>query len=126
MAFFSRKVTTAEFAPSPLKAAAGVGISGIPGTYAWTSGAFEQVALSLPTVSRARDLLASTISGLEFRQYVKQWNAEALEHKRNLLAQKEKDVRDATGIKDRIQNDIDQKEKACNDLRTPVATRAAA
>ena len=74
MAFFSRKVTTAEFASSPLKAAAGVGISGIPGTYAWVSGAFEQVALSLPTVSRARDLLASTISSLEFRQYVKQWN----------------------------------------------------
>ena len=74
MAFFSRKINTAEFASSPLKAAAGVGISGIPGTYAWVSGAFEQVALSLPTVSRARDLLASTISGLEFRQYIKQWN----------------------------------------------------
>ena len=42
--------------------------------YAWSSGTFEQIALSLPTVSRARDLLASTISGLEFRQYVKQWN----------------------------------------------------
>ena len=79
MAFFSRKVTTAEFASSPLKAAAGVGISGIPGTYAWVSGAFEQVALSLPTVSRARDLLASTISGLEFMQYVKQWNGEEYE-----------------------------------------------
>jgi hypothetical protein len=74
VAFFSRKINTAEFASSPIKAAAGVGISGIPGTYAWISGAFEQVALSLPTVSRARDLLASTISGLEFRQYVKQWN----------------------------------------------------
>jgi hypothetical protein len=74
VAFFSRKITTAEFASSPVKAAAGVGISGIPPTYAWSSGAFEQIALSLPTVSRARDLLASTISGLEFRQYVKQWN----------------------------------------------------
>ena len=74
MAFFSRKITTAEFASSPVKAAAGVGMSGIPPTYAWSSGAFEQIALSLPTVSRARDLLASTISGLEFRQYVKQWN----------------------------------------------------
>ena len=49
-------------------------MSGIPPMYAWSSGTFEQVALSLPTVSRARDLLASTISGLEFRQYVKQWN----------------------------------------------------
>lgn len=74
MAFFSRKITTAEFASSPIKAAAGVGSLGVPPMYAWSSGAFEQVALSLPTVSRARDLLASTISGLEFRQYVKQWN----------------------------------------------------
>ena len=74
MAFFSRKITTAEFASSPVKAAAGVGMSGIPPMYAWSSGTFEQIALSLPTVSRARDLLASTISGLEFRQYVKQWN----------------------------------------------------
>ena len=74
MAFFSRKITTAEFASSPIKAAAGVGMSGIPPMYAWSSGTFEQVALSLPTVSRARDLLASTISSLEFRQKVKQWN----------------------------------------------------
>jgi hypothetical protein len=74
VAFFSRKITTAEFASSPIKAAAGVSMSGIPAMYAWSSGTFEQIALSLPTVSRARDLLASTISGLEFRQYVKQWN----------------------------------------------------
>ena len=80
MAFFSRKITTAEFASSPIKAAAGVSsVAGIPPTYAWSSGAFEQVALSLPTVSRARDLLASTISGLEFRQYIKQWNGEEYE-----------------------------------------------
>jgi len=80
VAFFSRKITTAEFASSPVKAAAGVGMSGIPPMYAWSSGTFEQVALSLPTVSRARDLLASTISGLEFMQYVKQWNGTEYEN----------------------------------------------
>jgi len=48
--------------------------------YAWSSGTFEQIALSLPTVSRARDLLASTISGLEFRQYVKQWDPASEEY----------------------------------------------
>lgn len=48
--------------------------------YAWSSGTFEQIALSLPTVSRARDLLASTISSLEFRQYVKQWDPAAEEY----------------------------------------------
>jgi hypothetical protein len=74
VAFFSRKIKTAEFASSTIKAAAGVGRSGIMPMYAYMSGTFEQTALSLPTVSRARDLLASTISGLEFRQYIKQWN----------------------------------------------------
>jgi len=74
VAFFSRKINTAEFASAQVKAAAGVGISGIPPMYAWSSGTFEQIALSLPTVSRARDLISSTIASLEFMQYVKQWN----------------------------------------------------
>ena len=74
MAFFSRKIKTAEFASSPIKAAAGTGRSGALPMYGFMSGTFEETALSLPTVSRARDLLASTISGLEFRQYIKQWN----------------------------------------------------
>ncbi len=74
MAFFTRKIKTAEFASSPIKAAAGTGRSGALPMYGFMSGTFEETALSLPTVSRARDLLASTISGLEFRQYVKQWN----------------------------------------------------
>ena len=74
MGLFSRKIKTAEFASSPIKAAAGIGRNGAFPTYAFMSGTFEETALSLPTVSRARDLLASTISGLEFRQYVKQWN----------------------------------------------------
>jgi len=74
VAFFSRKIKTAEFASSPIKAAAGIGRNGAFPTYGYLSNTFEMAALSLPTVSRARDLLASTISGLEFRQYVKQWN----------------------------------------------------
>ena len=80
MAFFSRKITTAEFASSPIKAAAGVGMAGVPPMYAWSSGTFELIALSLPTVSRARDLIASTISSLEFRQYVKQWDSGSEEY----------------------------------------------
>jgi hypothetical protein len=74
VAFFSRKIKTAEFASSPIKAAAGIGRNGAFPMYGYLSNTFEMTALSLPTVSRARDLLASTISGLEFRQYVKQWN----------------------------------------------------
>ena len=74
MAFFSRKIKSAEFASSSIKAAAGTGRAGALPMYGFMSGTFEEVALSLPTVSRARDLLASTISGLSFRQYVRQWN----------------------------------------------------
>lgn len=79
MGLFSRKITTAEFASAPIKAAAGVGSSSIPPYYAWSSGTFEQLALTLPTVSRSYDLLASTIGSLEFRQYTKQWTGESYE-----------------------------------------------
>jgi len=48
--------------------------------YAWSSGTFEQIALSLPTVSRARDLISSTVASLEFRQYVKQWDPASEEY----------------------------------------------
>ena len=78
MGLFSKNIK-AEFASAPIKAAAGVGSSGIPPFYSWTSGAFEQQALTLPTVSRSYDLLSSTIGGLEFRQYTKQWTGEEYE-----------------------------------------------
>lgn len=78
MGLFSKKIR-AEFAAAPVKAAAGVGSSGIPPFYSWSSGTFENMALSLPTVSRSFDLLASTISSLEFRQYTKQWTGEEYE-----------------------------------------------
>lgn len=73
MGLFSKSVK-AEFAAVPIKAAAGVGSSGIPAFYSWSSGTFENMALSLPTVSRSFDLLASTIASLEFRQYTKVWD----------------------------------------------------
>lgn len=78
MGLFSKKIR-AEFAAAPVKAAAGVGSSGIPPFYSWSSGTFENMALSLPTVSRSFDLLASTIGSLEFRQYTKQWTGEEYE-----------------------------------------------
>ena len=78
MGLFSKKIR-AEFAAAPVKAAAGVGSSGIPPFYSWSPGTFENMALSLPTVSRSFDLLASTIGSLEFRQYTKQWTGEEYE-----------------------------------------------
>ena len=78
MGFFSRTVK-AEFASAPIKAAAGVGASGIPPAYMWTSGTFENLALSLPTVSRSYDLMASQIGSLDLRQYTRQWTGESYE-----------------------------------------------
>ncbi len=78
MGLFSRKIR-AEYASAPIKAAAGVGSSGIPAFYAWNAGTVETLALSLPTVSRSYDLMASTIGSLEFRQCTKQWTGEKYE-----------------------------------------------
>ena len=60
------------------------------------------------------------------KHYVEEWNAAALRREGNFLAIKEENAQYGTGNKDKIQKDIDQKEKACNGLRSPVATRAAA
>lgn len=75
MGLFSRKVVSPAFAAAPLKAAAGA--SGIGSYYTYTAGTAEILALNVPTISRARDLLASMIGTLELKHYSRQWNGES-------------------------------------------------
>jgi phage portal protein BeeE len=72
---FTRSVKTAEFASAPVQAAAGASQVGSFLTY--TVGAGEERALSVPTISRARDLIASMVGSLELKHYSKQWNGES-------------------------------------------------
>jgi phage portal protein BeeE len=75
-----RKQRTAAFASSPIevKAAAG-GASQIGALYSYSVGAGVERALSVPTISRARDLIASMIASLDLKQYTLQWDGENYE-----------------------------------------------
>lgn len=77
MGLFTRKVETAHFAAAPVKASAGAAYVGNFLTY--QTGTDEVKALSVPTVSRSRDLIAGLISGLELKHYSKQWMGENYE-----------------------------------------------
>lgn len=77
MGLFDRKVRTAQIGSAEMKAAAGSAYIGKFQTY-MTSGA-EERALSIPTVSRARDLIASMIGSLELKHYTRQWTGERYE-----------------------------------------------
>jgi phage portal protein BeeE len=76
MGFFTRK-TEASFASAPIKAAAGASFIGQFLNY--QTGSDEVKALSIPTVSRSRDLIAGMIGALEMRHYSKQWTGEEYE-----------------------------------------------
>jgi len=72
MGIFSRKVDTASFASAPVQAAAGA--SYIGNFLNYTTSSAEVRALSIPTVSRSRDLLAGIIGSVGLKHYSKQWN----------------------------------------------------
>jgi len=73
MGIFSRKVETAHFASAPVKAAAGA--ANIGNFLYYQTGTDEMKALSVPTVSRSRDLIAGLIGSLELKHYQKVWNS---------------------------------------------------
>lgn len=77
MGIFSRKIETAQVGTSPIGAAAGSSQVGNFLTY--SVGATELLALQVPTVSRAKDLLGSMVGALEFKHYTKQWTGEEYE-----------------------------------------------
>jgi hypothetical protein len=72
MGIFSRKVETANFASAPVQAAAGASYVG--NFLQYSTGSAEVRALSIPTVSRSRDLLAGIIGSTGLKHYSKQWN----------------------------------------------------
>ena len=76
MGLFTRK-TEASFASAPIKAAAGASFIGQFLNY--QTGSDEVKALSIPTVSRSRDLISGMIGAREMRHYSKQWTGEEYE-----------------------------------------------
>lgn len=78
MGLFQRKITgPAIGSDRVVKAAAGA--SPVGAFYSYSVGYGEEVALSVPTISRARDLIASMIGALTLKHYTLQWTGERYE-----------------------------------------------
>jgi phage portal protein BeeE len=90
MALFDRKINKAAISPAPAKAAAAsamnpgysssnVGVNMIGQYYTYQEGQLRAAAISIPAISRARDLLASVIGCLPLQMYNEMWNGEEME-----------------------------------------------
>jgi phage portal protein BeeE len=85
MALFSR-VNKAAISPAPVKAAASGGYSAnsagvnlIGQYYTYIEGPARNRAMSVATISRARDLMASVISCMPLKMYNEMWNGDEME-----------------------------------------------
>jgi len=90
MGLFDRKVSKAAISPAPAKAAAAgamspgynssnVGKNMIGQYYTYREGELRAEAISIPAISRARDLLASVIGCMPLKMYNEMWNGEEME-----------------------------------------------
>jgi HK97 family phage portal protein len=77
--FGSKKVNaTPAFASVPVQAAAGAA-SQVGEFYAYSVGELQRLALSVPTVSRSIQMIASMVGCLELKHYTTQWSGEEYE-----------------------------------------------
>jgi hypothetical protein len=90
MAIFNRSVNKAAISPEPTKAAAAggaymaqntsnVGASMVGTYYSYVEGEARNRAMSVPTISRARDLMASVIGCMNLKMYNEIWNGNEME-----------------------------------------------
>jgi len=85
MAIFN-KTRKAAISPAPSKAAAAggftpnaAGVNMIGQYYTYQEGEARNRAISVPTINRARDLMASVIGSMPLRSYNEFWNGEKME-----------------------------------------------
>jgi hypothetical protein len=90
MAIFN-KTKKAAISPAPSKTAAvgggfspgysssNVGVNMIGQYYTYREGEARNAAISVPTINRARDLMASVIGSMNLRSYNEFWNGEEME-----------------------------------------------
>ena len=86
MGLFDRKVSKAAISPAPAKAAAAggytsnaAGVNMIGQYYTYQEGELRAAAISIPAISRARDLLSSVIGCMPLKMYNEMWNGEEME-----------------------------------------------
>jgi hypothetical protein len=88
MGIFNRTVNKAAISPQPTKAAAAggtfyqnnnAGAQLVGQYYSYVEGTARNRAMSVPTISRARDLMASVIGCMSLKQYSELWNGNEIE-----------------------------------------------
>ena len=88
MAIFNKSVKKAAISPQPTKAAAAggtfyqsnnAGAQLVGQYYSYVEGTARNRAMSVPTISRARDLMASVIGCMSLKQYSLIWNGNEME-----------------------------------------------
>lgn len=81
MGLFTGKPSTAgAFASAPLKAAASSATqAGIGEFYSYSVGRTEELALSVPTIARSVQMIASVVGCLGLKHYTQQWTGEDYE-----------------------------------------------
>ena len=91
MGIFNRTVTKAAISPQPTKAAAAGSASYYTNTvnnggaqmigqyYSYIEGPARNRAMSVPTISRARDLMASVLGCMQLKMYNEIWNGNEME-----------------------------------------------
>jgi hypothetical protein len=88
MGIFNRTVNKAAISPQPTKAAAAGGTfyqnnnagSQLVGQYySYVEGTARNRAMSVPTISRSRDLMASVIGCMNLKMYTEMWNGSEME-----------------------------------------------
>ena len=88
MAIFSRKVNKAAISPQPVKAAAAGDnsyanmnskVNVFNQYYSWREGEARNQLMTIPAVSRCRDLMASVISCMPLRMYNMRWDGERMQ-----------------------------------------------
>ena len=87
MAIFNRSIKKAAISPQPTKAAAAgsgyvgqnSGANSIGQYYNYVEGTARNRAMSVPTISRARDLCASVIGCMNLKMYTEMWNGQEME-----------------------------------------------
>ena len=79
MGIFNRTVNKAAISQHPTKAAAAGGANMVGQYYSYVEGTARNRAMSVPTISRARDLMASVIGCMNLKMYTEMWNGEEME-----------------------------------------------
>ena len=88
MGIFNRTVNKAAISPEPTKAAAAggtfyqnnnAGAQLVGQYYSYVEGTARNRAMSVPTISRSRDLMASVIGCMNLKMYTEMWNGQKME-----------------------------------------------